>query len=133
LELLTLTFRFARSFSQARMLAALILYTYLFGVPTCSLIFEDLAVPRKFELSSLWTVISDCAFTMITGRFAMAHPGSSQYHVGDRVPHRFNAPVMVASCLIALLGSITTVEILHRKMGTRRGWINWYDTLFSAT
>jgi NO-binding membrane sensor protein with MHYT domain len=55
----------------------------------------------------------------------MAH----QYHVGDVVPYHFNAWMVVASCAIALLGSATTVELLHRKRGSRQTWINWYDAL----
>jgi NO-binding membrane sensor protein with MHYT domain len=56
----------------------------------------------------------------------MAGSSSTIYHIGDVVPYHFNVPIVVASCLVALLGSITTVELLHRKRGTR-GWINWYD------
>jgi NO-binding membrane sensor protein with MHYT domain len=55
----------------------------------------------------------------------MAQPISTQYSVGDVVPYRYNPPIVVASCVVALLGSITTVELLHRKRGTRQNWVNW--------
>jgi hypothetical protein len=52
-----------------------------------------------------------------------------QYRVGDVVPYRYNPLIVVASCIIALIGSATTVELLHRKRGTRQTWINWYGVL----
>jgi NO-binding membrane sensor protein with MHYT domain len=55
----------------------------------------------------------------------MAH----QYGVGDVVPYRYNPLIVVAACIITLIGSATTVELLHRKRGTRQTWINWYGVL----
>lgn len=59
----------------------------------------------------------------------MAH----QYRVGDVVSYHYNPLIVVASCVVALIGSATTVELLHRKRGTRQTWINWYGALLRST
>jgi hypothetical protein len=55
-----------------------------------------------------------------------------QYRVGEAVPYHYNSLIVVASCFNALLGSITAVEILHRKRATRQNWIHWFGIPFSA-
>lgn len=48
------------------------------------------------------------------------------YSEGDEVPFHFQSGVIVASYFVSLVGSITTVELLHRKR-EGKGWTTWYE------
>lgn len=49
---------------------------------------------------------------------------TNPYGPGDYVPFNFDAGIIVASYIVSLIGSITTVELLHRKQeGTK-----WYSS-----
>jgi hypothetical protein len=42
-------------------------------------------------------------------------PSGLSYTSGDVVPFRFDPGIIVASYFVSLIGSITTVELLHRR------------------
>jgi hypothetical protein len=51
-------------------------------------------------------------------------PVPLQYAVGDAIAFHFSPGLVVASAFVSLIGSVITVEQLHRKKGGR-GWITW--------
>lgn len=44
------------------------------------------------------------------------------------MPFHFSSGIIVASFFVSLIGSVTTVELLHRKR-EGKGWTVWYDRL----
>ena len=48
-----------------------------------------------------------------------------QYAAGDIVTFRLSPGLVVASAFVSFIGSVITVEQLHRK-NVGKGWINWY-------
>lgn len=48
------------------------------------------------------------------------------YAIGDHVPFRFSSGIIIASFFVSLVGSVTTVELLHRRR-EGKGWVIWYD------
>ena len=48
-----------------------------------------------------------------------------RYEVGDWVPFTLEPGIVVASYFVSLAGSITTVELLHRKK-EGKGVARWY-------
>jgi len=50
------------------------------------------------------------------------------YRENDEVPFHFQSGVIIASYFVSLVGSITTVELLHRKR-EGKGWTTWYSYL----
>jgi len=46
------------------------------------------------------------------------------YHEGEAVPFRFDPGIIVASYFVSLVGSITTVELLHRRR-EGKGLTSW--------
>lgn len=57
-------------------------------------------------------------------------PASAEtlYQPGDWVPFELSPGIVVASYFVSLVGSVTTVELLHRRV-TGKSWHNWYVTL----
>jgi hypothetical protein len=51
----------------------------------------------------------------------MGHP----YAIGDLVPFRFTWYIILVSYFVSLAGSLTTVELLHRRK-PGKGWLSWY-------
>ncbi|KAL1629663.1 hypothetical protein SLS56_005316 [Neofusicoccum ribis] len=49
---------------------------------------------------------------------------TSKYRVGDSVPFHVVPGIIVASWFVSFIGSIATVELLHRRR-SGQGWINW--------
>jgi hypothetical protein len=52
---------------------------------------------------------------------------ASKYAIGDNVPFRFSSGIIIASFFVSLVGSVTTVELLHRRR-EGKGWILWYES-----
>jgi NO-binding membrane sensor protein with MHYT domain len=51
---------------------------------------------------------------------------ATQFNVGDNVPFQFAAGIIIASFFVSLVGSVTTVELLHRRR-EGKGYILWYE------
>jgi NO-binding membrane sensor protein with MHYT domain len=56
----------------------------------------------------------------------------TQYRIGDNVPFQFSSGIIIASFFVSLVGSVTTVELLHRRR-EGKGWILWYESLSLKT
>ncbi|KIW05171.1 uncharacterized protein PV09_03722 [Verruconis gallopava] len=50
------------------------------------------------------------------------------YHVGEKVPFRLSSGIIIASFFVSLVGSVTTVELLHRRR-EGKGWLLWLQHL----
>lgn len=50
--------------------------------------------------------------------------GPTMYQPGQTVPSDFDNGLIAASFFVSLAGSITTIELLHRRT-VFKGWQNW--------
>lgn len=55
----------------------------------------------------------------------MPDPITTTYKVGDVVPFHMLPGLIIVSYIVSLVGSVTTVELLHRRK-TGGGWLSWY-------
>ncbi|KAJ9642540.1 hypothetical protein H2199_004921 [Coniosporium tulheliwenetii] len=54
----------------------------------------------------------------------MPDPITTTYKVGDVVPFHMLPGLIIVSYIVSLVGSVTTVELLHRRK-TGGGWLSW--------